>query len=75
MKNSMCHSPGAGQAHTANRTGSGTKERCLRLLTALAVAAVCFVCALFFSRLYSINIDNDYISLIVNGLFDDVGQC
>lgn len=44
-----------------------------KLLVAL-IPTLCFICAIFSSRLYP-SMDNFTISTIVCGLYDDVGQC
>ena len=49
-------------------------RRLRRVLISLAAAAGCFAASILFRRLYPDG-DNYYISLVVNGLFDDVGEC
>ena len=69
--------PGGAGGKTENLILAGRGMRAQwRLLIALAVAAFCFLCSLRFSYLYlNMAVDNYYISFVVNGLFDDAGEC
>ena len=49
-------------------------QRLQRVLISLMVAAGCFAVSILFHSLYPSD-DNYYISFVVNGLFDDVGEC
>lgn len=49
-------------------------RRCRRVLISLAAAVGCLAVSILFRRLYP-DEDNYYISIVVNGLFDDVGEC